>query len=61
MMANQLWLRSPKGLAKIAEALKAEMRPFDLKRSMDDFGVVVELVMSNNGGLYPRFQKKRPN
>ena len=51
MMANQLWLRSPKGLAKISEALKSEMRPFDLKRSMDDFGVVVELVMSNNDGL----------
>ena len=39
MMANQLGLRSQKCLAKIAEASKDEMRPFDLKRSLDDFGL----------------------
>ena len=39
-MANQLGLRSPKCLTKIAEASKVETsgRPFDLYRSMDDFG-----------------------
>ena len=39
MMANQLGLRSPKCLTKIAEALKDEMRPFDLKRALDDLGL----------------------
>ena len=38
-MANQLGLRSPKCLTKIAEALKDEMRPFDLKRALDDLGL----------------------
>ena len=40
MMANQLGLRSPKCLTKIAEASKVQTsgRPFDLLRSTDDFG-----------------------
>ena len=39
-MANQLGLRSPKCLTKIAQASQAETSggPFDLLRSTDDFG-----------------------
>ena len=55
MMANELGLRSPKCLTKIAEALKDEMRPFDLKRALD---CGRGLGMYHDGGLYPRVPKK---